>query len=91
MVLLEWAQYSSLFSTDEKEVQDQWKQLYNLVDAWERPSLPVAGSDCVALGIPEGPFLGNVLNQLESWWVSRGFNDGREACLKKLNDLVNIE
>ena len=91
VVLLEWAQYSSLFSTDEKEVQDQWKQLYNLVDAWERPSLPVAGSDCVALGIPEGPFLGNVLNQLESWWVSRGFNDGKEACLKKLNDLVNIE
>ena len=91
VVLLEWAQDSYRFPDQESEVQGQWEQLYNLVDSWERPTLPVAGSDCIALGIPEGPFLGNVLNQLESWWVSRGFNDDREACLKKLNDLIKTQ
>ena len=51
-------------------------------------SFPVLGRDALALGVAEGPELGGLLAQVETWWAERGFEPSREACLNRLRELI---
>ena len=42
-------------------------------DAWMPQSFPIVGRDLLALGIPKGPSVGELLSALECWWVAGGF------------------
>lgn len=48
---------------------------------WPPPTLPVAGRDVLALGVPAGPAVGEVLRAVERWWVAEDFpaDEGRIA------------
>lgn len=52
--------------------------------AYTRPQLPVSGSDVRALGIATGPRVGELLGEVEAWWIAADFPDDREAALGKL-------
>ena len=52
--------------------------------AWERPPFPVQGGDVLALGIPAGPKLGELLRTVEEWWISHDFRPNRADCLAEL-------
>lgn len=52
---------------------------------FEIPDFPVTGVDLTALGINEGPELGNTLKELEKSWIDSGFELSRKALLEQLN------
>ena len=57
-------------------------------DRWEAPTLPAQGADVLARGVPEGPEVGQLLRQVEEWWIERDFAPDRAALLEKLDALV---
>lgn len=55
-----------------------------LAASWVAPVLPVAGRDVSALGIAQGPRVGELLRAVEAWWVDEDFRPDRAACLARL-------
>lgn len=51
-------------------------------------SFPIHGRDALALGIPEGPELGGLLEQVEDWWAENDFSPNRRQCLRHLKALA---
>ncbi len=54
-------------------------------------SFPVHGRDALALGVPEGPALGELLEQVEDWWAEQDFRPTRRECLRHLKALAGSE
>lgn len=55
-----------------------------IVQNWDIPDFPVTGNDLIKAGVPQGPKLGQKLQELEDWWIEDGFKADKKACLKKL-------
>lgn len=58
------------------------------IQEWKPKELPVKGRDVLALGIENGPKVGDFLRRVEDWWIGSDFAPGREACLEKLRKLA---
>ena len=52
-----------------------------IVESWPRPRFPIKGVDVMKMGVPEGPRIGEILEQVEGWWIERDFTPDRAACL----------
>ncbi|MEA2754838.1 MAG: poly(A) polymerase [Aliidongia sp.] len=65
------------------------RALLTLARNWEDPALPVTGTDAVALGMPSGERIGELLRTVEAWWIEGDFRAGRPECLDRLNDLAD--
>ncbi len=63
---------------------EPWAALRRRIAGEAVPVFPVAGRDALALGLPPGPAVGALLDDLRSWWIARGCADDREACLAEL-------
>jgi len=48
------------------------------------PVLQVEGRDIVAAGIPPGPAVGRLLQELRAWWLEQGCVADRQTCLNEL-------
>jgi poly(A) polymerase len=55
---------------------------------WTPPRFPLAGRDVVALGIPPGERVGQLLDAVRAWWEAGDFTADRAACLAYLQTLV---
>jgi poly(A) polymerase len=64
------------------------RHLLDLADAWRPKTLPIGGSDALALGLEPGPAIGNLLAAVEAWWIDGDFSADRTACLEHLRTLV---
>jgi len=62
----------------------QWRALLGLAETWSPPALPVSGADVAAAGVPQGPMVGEVLREVEAWWIDQDFIDDREQALQRL-------
>jgi len=49
---------------------------------------PLFGRDARALGVREGPELGDLLDAVEAWWAERDFAPSRDDCLNRLKELI---
>jgi poly(A) polymerase len=65
-----------------------WRAQDAVVENWKRPSLPLTGADVLALGVEPGERVGQLLTQVETWWIEQDFAPDRKACLAKLATLV---
>lgn len=65
-----------------------WRALLALADAWERPRFPLTGRDVMAAGIPEGPLVGRILSDIESWWIDSDFTDDKISLAERLDAAV---
>ena len=54
------------------------------LERWEQPAFPLRGRDALALGAESGPALGDLLDQVETWWRAADFKPDRDACLSEL-------
>ena len=79
-VLLAWAKRG--------ENEAIWRAMLETADAWESPALPITGADLLARGVPEGPEVGILLDEVENWWIEHDFTPGREVTLEKLDALI---
>ncbi len=49
---------------------------------------PINGEDVIALGVGEGPRVGELLAQVEDWWDDGDYAADRDDCLEKLKSLL---
>lgn len=50
---------------------------------WQEKKFPIKGKDLLALGLAAGPEMGDLLEQVEAWWVEGDFTASRAQCLEK--------
>jgi poly(A) polymerase len=78
--LLAWA-------GDESAREVGWRELIALTD-WTPPRFPLRAQDAIELGIAPGPALGELLRDMERWWIEGDFRADRRACLAELKRRV---
>lgn len=62
----------------------QWRGLIALADGWKPPELPLTGQDVINAGVPKGPLVGEVLREVEDWWIDHDFLDDKFSAIEKL-------
>jgi poly(A) polymerase len=66
----------------------QWRGMIALGEGWSPPTFPLTGEDVIAAGAPKGPLVGQVLREVEDWWVDHDFIDDRMSTIEKLKAVV---
>ena len=62
----------------------QWRGLLALGQSWTAPTLPLTGEEVMAAGVPKGPLVGEVMREVESWWVENDFIDDKLSIVERL-------
>lgn len=84
LILLDWAdQIARDPSTAAGNIMD-WKSTWDAAHDWVPPQFPLTGEDIIAAGVQEGPEIGEILEDVEEWWVEQAFRPDREGCLDRL-------
>jgi poly(A) polymerase len=84
-VLLKWAE-------DPKETNFiQWRALLAMADAWQRPKFPLDGGNVMAAGVPQGPLIGEILAEVEEWWVDSDFIEDEFSLAERLKAVVQAK
>lgn len=65
-----------------------FSRLLAFAEKWEKPVLPVKGADLTALGVTQGPKVGDTLRALETAWIDSGFTLDRDALLERAADAM---
>jgi len=66
----------------------QWRALLELASVWQRPEFPLTGRDVMQAGVPEGPLVGQILNEVEEWWIDADFTDDEFSLAERLKAVV---
>jgi poly(A) polymerase len=77
-VLLAWA------ASERHAAAIQWRALIPMAQSWPRPSLPLTGAEVMAAGVPEGPLVGQVMREVEAWWIDQDFIDDKLSIVEQL-------
>ncbi len=64
-----------------------WISLVQMAYTWVPPRCPISGADVLALGIPQGPLVGQMVIEAETWWVDTDFKASRQETLDHLMTL----
>jgi poly(A) polymerase len=75
-VLLSWA------SSGDMPDAPQWRALLAISEN-PPPVFPLQGRDLLALGVKAGRRVGELLKEVEAWWIERDFRPDRKACLEE--------
>jgi poly(A) polymerase len=62
----------------------QWRGVLALAEGWTKPQFPLSGEDVMAAGVPRGPMVGEVLREVEDWWIDHDFLDDKLSAIEKL-------
>ena len=54
----------------------------------ERPVFPLTGRDVMQAGVPEGPLVGQILNEVEYWWIDADFTEDEFSLAERLKAVV---
>ena len=76
--LLAWA------GSDRPAAAVQWRALLAMARTWTPPTLPLTGQEVMAAGVPEGPMVGQVLREIEAWWIDNDFIDDKLSLVERL-------
>ena len=88
LALLAWAGELAANPRLPHERTQAWIAAIEAADAWQPVTFPLRGRDALALGVPPGPELGDMLDAVEAWWEAEDFRPDREACLARLREIV---
>jgi poly(A) polymerase len=76
-VTLAWA-------TGRPAATTQWRALLPTAQSFPVPRFPMTGDEVMAAGVPKGPLVGEVLREVERWWVDSDFPDDKLALIERL-------
>lgn len=62
----------------------EWAALQARLATLSRPVFPLEGRDALALGVPPGPAVGELLREVRAWWMGGGCRAGAAACRAEL-------
>jgi poly(A) polymerase len=84
LILLDWAdQIARDPSAASGNIQD-WKDTWDAANDWLPPDFPLTGEDIIAAGVKQGPDVGDILEDVEGWWIDQAFRPDRAGCLDRL-------
>lgn len=84
-LLLGWAHARMLAAPGDDQ---RWRDQLQHVADWQPQALPVSGGDVLALGVMQGPRVGEILSAVENWWMARDFVPSRDETLGELRRQV---
>lgn len=88
LVLVNWAGRRAIEGRPDSAETARYVTLLDAAQAWEPVELPVKGRDLLAMGVPHGPRIGEILAAVDAWWEDRDYRPDRESCLARLRELV---
>ena len=88
LTLLAWAGELSVTPRRPAGRTQAWIGLLDTCDGWQGVVLPIGGEDVIALGVAEGPRVGELLARVEDWWEDGDYAAGRDDCLEKMKSLL---
>ena len=89
LALLAWAAELAITPRIPAARTQKWIHILEACDHWKSAVFPLTGIDVMmALGLPEGPRVGELLGAVEAWWEDGDYQAGRDDCLKKLKALA---
>jgi len=62
----------------------QWRAQLPTAQSWTPPRFPLTGEEVMAAGVAKGPLVGEVLREVEAWWVENDFPDDKLALIERL-------
>jgi poly(A) polymerase len=68
-------------------VREAWRHRLDLPQRWPVPRFPLKGADVLALGVPAGPRVGELLRILEDRWIAGDFSADATALRAQLHSL----
>jgi poly(A) polymerase len=81
-VLMAWAR------SGDAPASVPWHQRLALPERWQAPRFALGGAAVLALGIPAGPRVGELLRALEEWWVAGDFAADETALRAQLQRMI---
>ena len=66
----------------------QWRAQLPTARSWPIPVFPLTGDQAIAAGVPKGPLVGQVLREVEDWWIDQDFMDDKLAAVERLKAVV---
>lgn len=91
LILLAWAGERAGTGISRSARSQAWQEKLDRALDWEIRVFPLRGRDAVAAGIEQGPEIGRLMAEVETWWAEGGFVAGREDCLARLRSLIANE
>ncbi len=82
LTLLAWAGELSITPRLPAGRTQAWIGLLDACDGWQGVVFPIGGEDVIALGVAEGPRVGELLAQVEDWWDDGDYAADRDDCLE---------
>lgn len=89
--LVSWADDIARGTVQDRRRSDAWRAVYDLPEIAPLPDFPLRGRDALDRGVPAGPRVGDLLAMVENWWIEGDFAANRQACLARLDALVETE
>lgn len=86
--LLAWAGELAIEAHLPKQRTAAWVHIIETAHAWKPIDFPLRGRDVQALGVNHGVRIGQLLKAVEQWWRDEDFRPDRDACLDKLDSLI---
>jgi poly(A) polymerase len=83
------ARHAAQSNDDDLLKAARWSALLKRAEKFEKPKFPLNGADAMALGVPAGPRIGQLLSELETLWVERNFTLDRAALAARLKEKVD--
>ena len=77
-VTLAWA------ASERPAATPQWRALLPTARSWTAPTFPLSGDEVMAAGVPKGPLVGEVMREVEAWWVDNDFPSDKLALIERL-------
>lgn len=81
-VKLAWA------ASDRSAATPQWRGLLALGESWTPPALPLTGEEILRAGVPKGPLVGQVMREVELWWIDQDFIEDKFSIIERLKAVV---
>jgi poly(A) polymerase len=70
--------------SDRPATATQWRAMLPLAETWTAPPFPLTGEEVIAAGVPKGPMVGQVMREVEEWWIDLDFIDDKLAAVERL-------
>lgn len=81
-VKLAWA------GTTRPATTSQWRALLALAESWNPPAFPLTGEEIIRAGVPKGPLVGEVMREVEIWWIDQDFIEDKLSVIERLKAVV---
>ena len=82
-----------LYWAKDKKISNisQWRALLAMGYSWKEPKFPIEAKDILLLGVPEGPLIGEILNEVENWWIDSDFIDDKASLFERIKAIVGAK